>query len=67
MKKRIKDKIDKLETNPFPSEIEKVEDYLGEKVFRARVGNHRILYIVRHNPNKLIITKIDKRPRVYQR
>lgn len=64
-KKRIRDKIDKPEENPFPQEVERVEGYRGEKPFRVRVGNRRILYIVRHNPNKLIIIKIDKRDRVY--
>jgi mRNA-degrading endonuclease RelE of RelBE toxin-antitoxin system len=38
---------------------------MGEKPFRVRVGDQRILYLVRHNPNKLIIIKIDKRSRVY--
>jgi mRNA-degrading endonuclease RelE of RelBE toxin-antitoxin system len=65
IKGRIREKIDKLEDNPFPHEVERVEGYLGEKPFRVRVGNQRILYLVRHNPNKLIIVKIDKRDRVY--
>lgn len=65
MKNRILEKINKLEENPFPQEVERVEDFEDEKVFRVRVGNQRILYIVRYNPNKLIITKVDKRPRVY--
>lgn len=64
-KRRIRDKIDKLEENPFPQEVERVEGYRGEKLFRVRLGNQRILYLVRHNPNKLIIVKIDKRDRVY--
>jgi len=67
MKNRIKEKIEKLEENPFPQEVERVEDYKDEKVFRVRVGNQRILYIVRYSPNKLIITKVDKRPRIYDR
>ena len=65
MKGRIKERIDKLEENPFPQEVERVEDFQGEKVFRVRVGNHRILYIVRYSPNKLIIVKVNTRPRVY--
>ena len=64
-KKRVKNRIEKLEKEPFPQEVEKVEDYLGEKVFRVRVGDLRILFIVRYNPNKIIITKVDKRERVY--
>jgi mRNA-degrading endonuclease RelE of RelBE toxin-antitoxin system len=64
-KKRIRAKIDGLEEDPFPKEVERVESVKDQKVFRVRVGDQRILYIVRYNPNKLIITKIDKRPRVY--
>jgi mRNA-degrading endonuclease RelE of RelBE toxin-antitoxin system len=62
---RIHKKIDKLEENPFPQEVERVEDFEGEKVFRVRVGDERILYIVRYNPNKLIVIKVDKRSKVY--
>ena len=67
MNNRIKERINKLEEDPFPKEVERVEGYKGEKIFRVMVGDQRILYIVRYNPNKLIITKIDKRPRVYDR
>ena len=63
--KRILEKIEKLEENPFPQEVERVEDFKGEKVFRVRVGDERILYIVRYNPNKLIVVEVDKRSRVY--
>lgn len=64
-KKRMGIKIDRLEEDPFPKEVERVEGRKDEKVFRVRVGDYRILYIVRYNPNKLIISKVDKRPRVY--
>jgi len=46
MKERIKEKVEKLEQDPFPHEVERVEDFEGEKVFRVRVGNQRILYIL---------------------
>ena len=64
-KKRLKRKIDKLEENPFPRDVERVEKYKGEKPFQVRVGKYRILYLVRHDPDKLIVTRIDKRDRVY--
>ncbi len=62
---RLGQKINQLESDPFPQEVERVDGYKEEKVFRIRVGGHRILYIVRYNPQKLIIVKIDKRERVY--
>jgi len=64
-KKRINLKIDSLEEDPFPKEVERVQDYKEGKAFRVRVGDQRILFIVKYNPNKLIISKIDKRSRVY--
>lgn len=66
-KSRVKEKIEKLEQNPFPKEVERVGTYKGEKIFRVRVGDQRILYIVRYNPNKLLIVRVNKRSRVYER
>lgn len=63
---RIKKRVDRLEEDPFPQEVERVQDHKGEKVFRVRVGDQRILYVIRYNPNKLIVTKVDKRSRVYE-
>mgnify|MGYP001578844101 CR=1 FL=1 len=65
IKKRVEERIDKLEVDPFPQEVERVEDFEGEKVFRVRVGDQRILYVVRYNPNRLIVVDVDKRSRVY--
>ena len=62
---RVEDKIKNLEENPFPKEVERVQSYKGEKIFRVRIGNQRILYIVKYNPNKIIIAKVDKRERAY--
>jgi len=63
--KRISDKIDELEKNPFPQDIERVEGYKDVKVFRVRVGDHRILYFVDYSSSKVFIERIDKRSRVY--
>ena len=63
--KRIENKIDELENNPFPQDIERVEGYKNVKVFRVRVGDYRILYFVDYSSSKVYIEKIDKRRRVY--
>ncbi|MBS3102523.1 type II toxin-antitoxin system RelE/ParE family toxin [Candidatus Woesearchaeota archaeon] len=63
--KRLSDKIDELEKNPFPQDIERVEGYKDIKVFRVRVGDYRILYFVDYPSSKVYIEKIDKRNRVY--
>ena len=63
--KRISDKIDELEKNPFPQDVEGVEGYKDAKVFRVRVGGYRILYFVDYSSSMVYIEKIDKRSRVY--
>ncbi len=63
--KRISNKIDELEKNPFPQDIERVEGIKDVKVFRVRVGDYRILYFVDYSSSKIYIEKIDKRGRVY--
>lgn len=64
-KERIKNKLLKLQDDPFPQEVERVEGYKGEKVFRVRVGDYRILYIVRYDINLILVSNIDKRGKVY--
>lgn len=64
-KDRIKNKLLKLKDDPFLPEVERVEGYKSEKIFRVRVGNYRILYLVRYEDNLIFIAKIDKRGRVY--
>ena len=64
-KERIKNKLLKLKEDPFPAEVERVEGHKGEKVFRVRVGDYRILYLVRYEEELIFVAKIDKRGRVY--
>jgi len=64
-KERIKEKINKLSKNPFPSEAVRVESYKEYKVFRVRIGDYRILYNVDFKEKLIIIIKIDKRGKVY--
>jgi len=66
-KERIRDKIEKLQEDPFPTEVERVESYKKEKVFRVRVGDYRILYVVRFETKMILIARIDKRERAYNK
>ena len=62
--KRIVDKIDEtLKNNPVPSNAKAIVGKHG--VFRIRIGDYRALYRINHEENKIIIVKIDKRPKVY--
>ena len=65
--KRIGSKINDLEKNPYPHDIERVEGYKDIKVFRVRIGDYRILYFVDYAANKVYVEKIDKRGRVYKK
>ena len=38
----------------------------GEPVYRERSGDYRILYVVRENPDEVIILDIDHRKDVYK-
>jgi len=62
---RIEEKIKNLSTDPFPHEVVRVIGKPGEKVFRVRVGQYRILYIVDFSTKLIIIDNVDKRPRAY--
>ncbi|MEK6800658.1 MAG: type II toxin-antitoxin system RelE/ParE family toxin [Nanoarchaeota archaeon] len=61
---RLNEKIKELALDPYPKDRKKVEGR-KEKLFRVRVGNYRILYIVFSDKNTLLISDIDKRDSVY--
>lgn len=61
---RLKNKINELRENPFPSDCKRVINR-KEKTFRIRIGNYRILYSVYKKDNLLFVSDIDKRPKVY--
>ncbi len=62
--KRIIERIEKLGADPFPKDVKRVVNS-EEKVFRIRVGDYRIQYLVIYSDNKIFITDIDKRERAY--
>jgi len=62
--KRISERIEKLVKEPFLPDIKRVEGE-KEKIYRVRVGDYRIQYLVLYNINTLLIERIDKRERVY--
>jgi len=65
IKPRIRNKILRLQIEPFPPETVRVEEYKDEKVFRVRVGDYRILYSVDYEEKTIIVINVDKRGRVY--
>ena len=61
---RILRKIEKLKEEQIQHDSKRVEGY-GEKLFRVRVGDYRILYEVDYKDNLTGIVKIEKRARAY--
>ncbi len=57
-------KIKLLSNNTFPQDIKRVVGS-KEKVFRVRVGDYRIQYVVFYEQNIILITDIDKRSKIY--
>ncbi len=65
LRKRLMDRIDELEDDPFPRDCRTVEGY-DQKVYRVRVGDYRILYYVIFEKQAVYIFLIDKRGTVYK-
>ncbi len=65
LRKRLTNRIDELELDPFPRDCRTVEGY-NQKVYRVRVGDYRILYYVVLETQRVYIFIIDKRGTVYK-
>jgi len=61
---RLMAKIRLLALDSFPQDVKRVAGR-KEKVFRIRVGDYRIQYVVFRETNLILITDIDKRSRAY--
>jgi mRNA interferase RelE/StbE len=62
---RIIKKIKSLTSNPFPQDCQRIQGR-KEKVFRIRIGNMRIMYVVLKERNLIFITEIGKRGNIYK-
>jgi len=66
IKERIETALKRLNENPVPSNSKFIgRDEGGEKIFRFRIGDYRVLYSIDENSKIILIIKIDKRERVY--
>ena len=66
IKERIEKTLKRLENNPIPSDSKFIgRDDNNDKIFRYRIGEFRVLYLVDETSKIVLIVKIDKRPRVY--
>ena len=65
IKERVEKRLKNLEINPVPSDSKFIRRENNEMVFRYRIGKFRVLYKVKEIQRIVLITKIDKRERVY--
>ena len=65
IKNRIEQTLKRLENNLVPSDIKFIGRLEGDKIFRYRIGDFRVLYMLNESTQTILITKIDKRSRVY--
>ena len=64
-KERIEKRLKNLENNPIPSDTKFIGRDNNEMVFRYRIGKFRALYKVKEVQKIILVTKIDKRDKVY--
>ena len=62
IQKRILDKTDDVEENPF----QYLEKMVGKPFYKYRVGNYRIIVDVVNDKLVLYLLKVKKRSRVYK-
>lgn len=67
LRKRIEKRIRNLASDPVSSDAKFIGRFKGDRIFRYRIGKYRSLYRLKDKKKTVLITKIDKRPRVYSR
>jgi mRNA interferase RelE/StbE len=66
IKDRVTDALKLLEHNPF-SELLQIKKLKGEeRLYRARIGDYRIVYAVEKRQIQVIVIKIGHRKEVYR-
>ncbi len=64
---RILERLENLKENSVPSDAVFIGRESGDKVFRYRIGDYRALYKLKDSEKVILVTKIDKRPKVYDK
>ena len=64
LKERILQKIKNLAEDPFPSDSKRIVGR-DEKIYRIRVGDYRVQYVIFYDKKEVLISDIDKRERAY--
>ena len=62
---RIKKKIDLLGENPLPDGVKKMAG--NDSLFRVRVGDYRIVYVIENERLTVLIVAVGHRREIYRR
>ncbi len=66
IQERIRESLRSLKNNPIPQNTKFIGRDKDDKIFRYRIGDYRALYKLKETDKIILISKIDKRPRVYK-
>ena len=66
VKDRIEKTLKRLENNPVPSDSKFLGRDKNDKIFRYRIGDYRALYLLDDKNKIILVTKIDKRSKIYK-
>ena len=66
IKDRIEGKLKELKVNPVPNDAIFIGRHNNDKIFWYRIGSYRALYKLKVKEKIILITKIDKRSRIYK-
>jgi len=64
-KERIEKRLKNLEKNPILSDAKFIGRDNDEMIFRYRIGKFRALYKFKKAQDIILVTKIDKRDKIY--
>jgi mRNA interferase RelE/StbE len=67
LRQRIEERLRNLQNEPVPADAKFIGRDLGDKIFRCRIGGYRALYKLKDKEKIVLVAKIDKRPRIYDR
>lgn len=66
IKERVIKRIKRLKENPVPSDAKFIGRHNNKKVFRYRIGDYGALYKIKEKQKIILITKLNKRPKIYK-
>jgi len=61
IKKRVARVLSQMESDPFQGNVKALRGQEWKGVFRRRIGDYRLLFIVNHEKNLVVVQQISRR------